>query len=176
MKIVLKNVRLSFPSLFKTEDYGGADTGKFAATFLVPKKDPQIKVIKDALKKVAEEEFGKPLPKGITNCLKDGDDKDYDGYAGTYSIKASTKRRPTLIDETKTPIAEEDNKLYAGCYVNVSIDIWAMNNQYGKKVLASLNGIQFAKDGETFGVSNDSLDDFDAIEAVEETDVDDPFA
>lgn len=37
MKVLLKNVRLSFPSLFKTEQYAGEDTGKFAATFLIPK-------------------------------------------------------------------------------------------------------------------------------------------
>ena len=39
MKVMLKNVRLSFPSLFKTEEYNGVDTEEFAATFLIPKSD-----------------------------------------------------------------------------------------------------------------------------------------
>jgi len=176
MKLVLKNVRLSFPSLYVTEQYGGEDTGKFAATFLLDKDDPQVDIIKAAMKASAEGEFGTPLPKGIGNCLKDGDEKTYAGYENCFSIKASTKRRPVLIDGAKTPVVESDDMFYAGCYVNASLDIWTMNNQYGKKVLASLNGIQFAKDGESFGGSNDSLGDFDELEAAPAGELDDPFA
>jgi len=178
MKVIINNARLSFPSLFKTEEYGGADTGKYGATFLIPKSDEAtIKAIKAAMKEVAEAEFGKPLPKNLGTCLKDGDDKEYDGYADHYSIKATTKRRPVLVNRDKSPIAEDDGILYAGCYVNASLDIWAMNNQYGKKVLASLNGIQFARDGESFGASNDSMDDFDELEpATADAGEPDPFA
>jgi hypothetical protein len=177
MKLVLKNVRLSFPSLYKTEEYGGQDTGKFGATFLIDKKDPQAKEIKAIIKKVAEEEFGSPLPKGITNCLKDGDEKEYEGYAGNFSIKGTTKRRPILVDEHKTPIAEEDGRLYPGCFVNASLSVWAMNNSFGKKVLAALNGIQFAGPGDAFGAVNDALDDFDDIQPAEAAEGEsDPFA
>lgn len=175
-KIILKNVRLSFPSLWETEAYNGVDTGKFGATFLLDKDADadQIKEIKAALVNAAEDKFGKPVPKSVKFCLQDGDEKEYDGYANTYAIKATTKKRPAVIDRSKTPVAEADGVIYAGCYVNASIDIWVMDNSYGKRVLASLNGVQFAKDGETFGVGGNAADDFDALEeATEEVD---PFA
>ena len=163
-KLMLKDVRLSFPSLWKTEVYNGDDTEKYTATFLIPKDDPQVAKIKKMVVAAAEEKWGKPIPKSVKFCLVDGDEKEYAGYADHYCIKAATKRRPTLIDRDKTPVAEEDGVLYAGCYVNASISFWVMDNQYGKRVLANLNGIQFSKAGESFGTGeNDALDDFEAL-------------
>jgi hypothetical protein len=54
--------------------------------------------------------------------------------------------------------------LYGGCYVNASIDVWVMDNSYGKKVLASLNAIQFVKDGEAFGSKSEAADDFEDLD------------
>ena len=164
MKVLLKNVRLSFPSLFKTEQYAGEDTGKFAATFLIPKSDVKaVKAIEDACAAALKEKFGDKIPKGFKLPIVDGDDKEYKGYADHVCIKASTKKRPTLVNRDKTPIAEEDDILYGGCYVNASIDIWVMDTSYGKKVLASLNAIQFVKDGEAFANSSNGADDFDEL-------------
>jgi len=165
MKVLLKNVRLSFPSLFKTEVYGGEDTGKFAATFLIPKSDTKtVASIEQACKQALVEKYGEgKIPKGFKLPLVDGDDKEYQGYADHVCIKANTKKRPTLVNRDKTPIVEEDGILYGGCYVNASIDVWVMDNAYGKKVLASLNAIQFVKDGEAFGSKSEGADDFDEL-------------
>jgi len=165
MKVLLKNVRLSFPSLFKTEVYAGEDTGKYAATFLIPKSDSKtIATIEQSCKAALSEKYGASIPKGFKMPLVDGDDKEYQGYADHVCIKATTKKRPTLVNRDKTPIAEEDGILYGGCYVNASIDIWIMDNQYGKKVLASLNAIQFVKDGEAFGSKSEGADDFEDLD------------
>ena len=170
MKVLLKNVRLSFPSLFATEVYGGEDTGKYAATFLIPKSDTKtVATIEQACKQALIEKYGEgKTPKGFKLPLVDGDDKEYQGYADHVCIKASTKKRPTLVYRDKTPIVEEDGILYAGCYVNASIDVWVMDNSYGKKVLASLNAIQFVKDGEAFGSGSNGADDFDTIDDDED--------
>ena len=155
-KIILTNVRLSFPSLFKRASFNGQE-GKFEATFLLDKvKDvKQIEMLKiaisDALSdskiKVASDKF----------CLKDGDNIDYDGYANTMAIKASSKEMPILVDKDTTPLVVEDGKPYAGCYVNAQIGIWIQNNSYGKRVNANLYGIQFVKEGHSFGASNSAL-------------------
>jgi len=167
-KLLLKNVRLSFPSLFKHEIYAGEDTGKFAATFLIAKSDTKaIKSIEDACAASLKEKYGDKVPKGFKMPLVDGDDKDYNGYLDHVCIKASTKKRPTLVNRDKTPIVEEDNILYGGCYVNASIDIWVMDNSYGKKVLASLNAIQFVKDGEAFGTKSEGADCFEDLDEDE---------
>ena len=166
MKVLLKNVRLSFPSLFKTEQYAGEDTGKFAATFLIPKSDTKtVATIEQACKQALIEKYGEgKTPKGFKLPLVDGDDKEYQGYADCVCIKANTKKRPTLVNRDKTPIVEEDGILYGGCYVNASIDVWVMDNSYGKKVLASLNAIQFVKDGEAFGTKSEGAECFEDLD------------
>ena len=166
MKVLLKNVRLSFPSLFKTEQYAGEDTEKYAATFLISKSDTKtVASIEQACKAALVEKYGEgKVPKGFKLPLVDGDDKEYQGYADCVYIKANTKKRPTLVNRDKTPIVEEDGILYGGCYVNASIDVWVMDNSYGKKVLASLNAIQFVKDGESFGTKSDGADDFEDLD------------
>ncbi|MWN55950.1 ssDNA-binding protein, partial [Escherichia coli] len=52
----------------------------------------------------------------------------------------------------------------AGCYVNAVIDIWAQDNNFGKRINASLGGVQFLRDGDAFaGGGVASADDFDDI-------------
>lgn len=175
-KIVLKDVRLSFPSLFTTELYNGVDTGKYAASFLVDKNSDQGKKLAKAVQAVAEEKFGKPLPKKIEYCLKDGDEVEYDGYEGMWAIKANTKKRPVVIDRKKTPIAENDDVVYPGCYVNASIEVYAMDNQWGKRIGCQLNGVQFVRDGDAFGSgSTSAMGDFDELDDGMDDDDDSPF-
>lgn len=164
-KIILKNVRLSFPSLFHKAVFDGKET-KFEATFLINKAEQgdKIKEIKSAIDAAIKEGLkgGKLPPDKL--CLKDGDNIDYAGYEGCMSLKASGSKRPIIIDRDKSPLTEDDNKFYAGCYVNASIELWVQNNQFGKRINANLLGVQFFKDGEPFadGVKG-SVDDFDAF-------------
>jgi hypothetical protein len=176
-KVILKNVRASFPSVFETEKYKGTDTGKFTITALISKDDPQVKTLKLAIAEFAREKFGNPIPKKVESPLKDGDEKDLDGYQNCYYIKASNGRRPVVIDRNKTPLVETDGRPYAGCYVNLSLDLWAQDNQYGKGVRVNLNGVQFASDGDAFGsVVGNAMDDFEELETVANVDDGDPFA
>lgn len=174
-KIMLKNVRLSFPSLFSKSEFEGKQ-GKFEATLLLDKSDKkQYKAIMDAIEE-CKKEANKKVPES-KYFIKDGDEifeeKEYDGYENMFAIKAGNSKRPTVIDRDKTPIAEEDEKVYAGCFVNAIVSPWVQDNQYGKRVNANLLGIQFVKDGEAFGdavVASD--DDFDEIEDEFEEDED----
>jgi hypothetical protein len=139
----------------------GDDSGKYEATFLIPKDHAQVADIQNAVKEVGMAELGKDWAKAKL-CLKDGSEKDYDGYEGNWTLKAATKKRPAIVDIDKTPLVEADGKPYAGCYVNASVTITAFQNAYGKFVQAQLNGIQFAGDGEPFGGGSEgySEDDF----------------
>lgn len=165
-KIKLNNVRLSFPSLFQRASFQG-EAGKFEATFLLSKDDhadvigkinAEIKAgIKTNLKgaKVSDDKL----------CFKDGDEFEYDGYAGHMSFKASNNKRPMIIDKDKTPLVEDDGKPYAGCYVNAVVELWYQNNNYGKRVNANLLGVQFFKDGTPFGDgASASENDFDVFD------------
>ena len=165
-KIILKDVRLSFPSLFHKAVFDGKET-KFEATFLIDKAGnaAKIKEIKAAIDAMIKDDLkGAKLPPDKV-CMKDGDSIDYAGYAGTMSLKASSTKRPIIIDRDKSPLTEDDNKFYAGCYVNASVELWPQNNEYGKRINANLLAVQFFKDGKPFsdGVTA-SLNDFDAFD------------
>ena len=162
-KMMLKNVRLSFPSIFKKAEFDG-NVGKFEATFLIDKADEKTKaMLDDAIAAaIAEAKVKVPSDK---RCLKDGDESEYDGYEAHWSFKAASSKRPTVIDRDKTPVVEEDEKLYAGCYVNAVVDLWIQNNKFGKRVNANLYGVQFVKDGEPFGLgATDVSEDFDDLD------------
>lgn len=164
-KIMLPNVRLSFPSLFHKAVFDGKET-KFEATFLINKDEQadKVKEVKAAIDAAIKEALkGAKLPADKL-CMKDGDGIEYAGYAGHMSLKASSQKRPIVLNRDKTPLTEDDNKLYAGCYVNAIIELWAQNNQFGKRINANLLGVQFFKDGEPFadGVTA-SASDFEAF-------------
>ena len=164
-KIIIKNARLSFPSLFQKSVFDGKE-GKYEATLLIDKKDEALKkqIDEQIAKKVAEEKVKVPSDK---YCIKDGDESDLDGFEGNWSLKASNPKRPTVIDRDKTPLTEDDEKLYAGCYVNAVIDFWVQNNAYGKRINANLYGVQFVKDGEPFGTGPvDVTDDFEDLDEL----------
>lgn len=167
-KIKIAVARLSFPSLFHTAKFGDEDTGKYEATFILDKTKhaDTIEKIKAEVSKLMKEELKAKIPSDKI-CLKDGDDSGRTEYEGAYTIKASTKKRPLVIDRDKSPIVEDDNKVYSGCYVNAIISLWAQNNQFGKRINAQLDGIQFAKDGEPFGEGGIGTDEFDTFDGME---------
>ncbi len=166
MTITIPNGRLSFPSLFKKAVFDGKE-GKYEATILFPKSDTKTydKIVAaiEAQKKESKIKVG-----ADKLFLKDGDDSEYNGYAGMWSVKASNNKRPTIINRDKTPLVEEDEVLYAGCFVNAIIEPWGQSNQYGKRINANLLGLQFVKDGEPFGdggtkLEDDAFDDLDDL-------------
>ena len=59
---------------------------------------------------------------------------------------------------------EPSGRPYAGCYVNAVLEFWAQDNKFGKRVNATLMGVQFFRDGDAFsGGGAASDDDFDDV-------------
>ena len=178
MKILLNNVRLAFPTLFNPRTVNGEGEPAFSATFLICPDDPQVKAINKAIDRVAQDKWGaksdavlKQMRAQDKTALHDGDLKsDYDGFAGNLYISARNKIRPLVLDADKTPLVESDGKPYGGCYVNASIEFWAQDNNYGKRVNAQLRGVQFLRDGDAFaGGGAASEDEFDDVSSDFET-------
>lgn len=163
--VVIKNARLSFPNLFQKAVFEGKE-GKYEATFLFPKTDVETydRVIAAIQACAKENKVKVPAAKFF---IQDGDDKEYDGYAGMWAVKAGNNKRPTTLNRDRTPLVEEDEVFYAGCYVNAIVEPWAQNNQWGKRVNANLLGVQFVKDGEEFGDGGTKLDD-DAFDDLDD--------
>lgn len=171
MKIKLNNVRLSFPALFKAEAFKPGDDPRYKATFLIPAGSALAKEVEAAAVAALEEKFpkkGAAIYKQIfgnnNKCnVQDGNTSEYDGYADMIAVSAKSKTRPLVIDTDKTPLAEDDGKPYAGCYVNAIIEFFGYDNS-GKGVSATLKGVQFLRDGDAFsGSAPASEDDFDDL-------------
>jgi hypothetical protein len=170
---MLKDVRLSFPSLFEYATYQGESLNKYECTLLIPKDSDTAKEVQAAVKEAGMETLGSDWSKAKL-CILDGDLKDYDGYEGVWAVKASTKKRPVIINKDKSAISEEDGVIYAGCYVNASVSISAFQSKYGKFVQAQLNAVQFNRDGDAFGGGDSfSIDEFEDVSSADAGDA--PF-
>ena len=175
-KLKLNNVRLSFADLFTAVSKFDGDP-KFSASFIIdPKSDDGKKNLtefKKIVRQLEKEKFdGKELPVDKLP-IKDGNEKDYNGWADMMIISAANKKRPVIVGRKRQPVAEGDTDApYSGCIVNAVLDIWPMDNAYGKRIIASLEAVQYAAEGEPFVASSVNVEsDFEEIDAE-----DSPFA
>jgi len=167
----LENVRLSFPNLFKPRAPKGSDKAKFSADFILNKKTHKDTILR--LEKLCEramlDKFGKKV--AIKHkCLKDGNDpskEEIEGYGDEVMyLTAKSDTRPAVVDHKKVTVTEEDGKVYGGCYVNASVEIYGFKHDVGGNcILASLRAVQFFRDGESLGggVPVDADKEFDEV-------------
>jgi hypothetical protein len=179
VKVKVKNVRLAFPVLwepeFKTED---AKQKTFSAIGLMAPNHPSVKDINDTIDAVIREKWGdkaeqvKSLIKAggpDRTCLRDGNGKpNYDGFPGNLYISASSVVRPGVKDQARVDCTEADGKVYAGCYVDLIIDIYGYDKPR-PGVTAQLMGVQKRADGDAFGGGRPaSEEDYDDLSTGEE--------
>jgi hypothetical protein len=165
-KVKLTNVRLSFPSLFKPaqNNFDRNKEPKYEATFLVPKEDKlQTDMLKAAIERLVKQKWPSGAPKGTRYCVGNGDEKEYEGYAGTITVKASSKRPPMIVNRDLSPIRETDNILYPGCYVNATVTLFAMDDSGIRGVFAWINAVQFSHGGAAFSGGVDVASEFEVI-------------
>ena len=98
--------------------------------------------------------------------MHDGDSKaEYEGFEGNFFISSRAKVRPSVFDGQRQELTQADGKPYSGCYVNASIELWAQDNSFGKRINAQLRGVQFLRDGDAFagGGQPADADEFDEL-------------
>lgn len=180
--VKLNKARLTFPELFEPKAFQGQGEAKYSAGFLIGKKSPQIAEIKQVIKEVAAAKWGakadavlKSLYANDKVCLRDGDIKsEYQGFEGNYFINATNKARPTVkARDGKTPLTAADGVIYSGCNANGSIQIWAQENQFGKRINASLRWVQFHSDNDAFSGSAPRVNDDEFEDLSDGADADD---
>ena len=179
-KIVIKNARLSFNSIFNAESRFEGEP-KFSAMMILDPKSEEGKAnlanIKSVIRQLEQEKLkGKELP--IDKLpLQDGNNDDgegkYTGWQDQIIVSAASKNRPVVVGRKRQPVAEQDAEdvPYSGCYVNVVVDAWAMDHQsWGQRIIFELKAIQYSKAGEPFVASGvDIANDFSDIDGdVEE--------
>jgi hypothetical protein len=179
----LTTVRLSFADLRKPKAFPGDPNNKprYGGTFLIPKNDPQVAVVRALIESVSMEKWPTNYVTVLNQlamenriCFKDGDlnlsddGQVKEGYAGVQSLRASCAEDtpPILLgaDERVLSALDFQNAAvdypYSGCFVHCIVNIWAMQNEYGKRINASLEGVMFAAPGDRFGAERADASSF----------------
>jgi hypothetical protein len=179
MKVKLTNVRLAFANLFEAKSVNGEGDPRYSTACIIDPKSVNVKACRDAVKAVATEKW-KDKAEAVLKKLKEekrvafqespranADGEVYQGFEGMFSLNAGNKARPLVIDRDKTPLTAADGKPYSGCYADVSVEFWAQDNAYGRRVNATLRGVQFRADGDSFGGGAPaSSEDFEDLSAA----------
>ena len=178
---MLRNVRLSFPTLFVAEQFDGQGAFNYSASFLIDPGSPNDKAIRAAIKKAAEaawKDKAAAILKSIDGqsmkyCYLDGNTKNYDGYEGKWVLSAKRPQdsgRPKVIDKDLSEISPEEGRPYGGCFVNAKVQVWGQYKGKGAPGMrCSLIAVQFVADGESFGGAPPATaDGFDSVEAEED--------
>lgn len=164
--------------------------GKYQVTCYLDKNDPQIskldavvlEVLTDGMKssKAAEKwmdknyGFGNHADKCAVRDLAERD-KPIEGLEEGIYFKATSQKRPVIMtsagerqgSERGLTIDGDDiegKEVYAGCYANISVEIYWYDAY--KTLLVNLLGVRFREDGEAFGgagevATDNDLDDDD---------------
>jgi hypothetical protein len=168
----MRNVRLAFPALWEAKQVNGEGKPAFSATALLSADDPQVDEINDLIDAIALEKWGTKAKTVLAAmrgkdavALHNGDLKaQYDGFEGNYFVSARSYNKITIVDRDRTPLQSSDGKPYGGCYVDMSVEFWAQDNQWGKRINATLRWVQFRRDGDAFaGGAPASMDEIDDL-------------
>lgn len=144
-RIVSPEFRVSFPHVFTPHE--NLSKKLMYSIVMLFDKDTDL----SALKKLADEaiaaKWGKNIPKGIRSPFRNGDEKEYEGYAGTVFCSASSKDKPGIVDDQVQPILNT-NEFYPGCYARATLTAYAYDQLGNKGVSFGLQNIQKIRDGE----------------------------
>lgn len=152
--------RLAFAqNLFQAGTVGGEGKPAFSSTFIIPKDHPVLKELEAAEEAAAKTKWDAKAPailkairaagKGV---VKDGDLKaSYAGFEGNAFVSARADKRPNVYGRDGSQLSQSDGVVYSGAYVHAMVEVWAQDNQYGKRINAQLTGVMFSRDGDSFG-------------------------
>jgi hypothetical protein len=124
---------------------------KYSVTALIDPKDPMVPLLKEAIKAAALEKWGSAdkIPKGLRNPLRDGNEKEYAGFAGHLFLGCNSDNKPGIIDAAAKPINDED-RIYSGCWARLDLNFFGYQKAGNVGVAAGLNNIQVLGDDERF--------------------------
>jgi hypothetical protein len=178
-RVMLNNVRLAFPVLDEPEQFQGSGKPRYSAVLLVEPGSENDKKIDAALRTAAGEQWGEANIEAALKSIKatnkcayrDGGTKEYDGFEGMMALSAHAQAGapPSLLDGRKKHLPRNTGMIYAGCYVNASVEIWTLDKKkgYGNQLNCQLRGVQFSKDGDAFTAARPAdSDEFNVVEGA----------
>jgi hypothetical protein len=135
---------------------------KYSATLLIEPNDPMIPLMKECIKEAAIEKWADKIPKGLRNPIRDGNEKDYAGFAGHLFVSCNSDNKPGVVDAAAKPINEE-SRIYSGCWARVDINFFGYQKAGNIGVACGLNNIQVLGDDDAFTGRQDASKVFSAV-------------
>lgn len=189
--VQLKHVRIAFiDELFVAAPYEGKGDPRHTATFIVEPGSANDKAIQAAILSEANVAWGKKAEAMLEDLRgdkkaysyqknkKDKTGEVYDGFEDRYALSGVRKSKdgtPLFLHNIKDPetgkakrLTGSEGVIYAGCYVNAKVEMWAQSGTY-RGMRCGLLGVQFDAAGDSFGGASRPTDDgFDSVEAEDE--------
>lgn len=165
IELYLEDVRLSYPALFQKKAFNDDPKAepKYSAQFIIDpdSRDGRVNhnkildAIDDAIVEKWPDKKDRPRFDDSDLCYRDGNKtkKVKEELEDMFYLSASNSSRPMVLDPEKRPVYEDDNLIYAGCYVDTIVRIWAMDNKWGQRVNASLEVVRYRRKGDAFGAA-----------------------
>jgi hypothetical protein len=166
-RVMLKNIVLAFPALAEPQSLGEGEPAYGAKFPIVPGSEQQ-KLIEDAIMAEAKEAW-KDKAKSVLSLLEEDGKlcftkkvykskktgEPYQGFEGHHYLSTrNAKTQPTVFDQYGEPVSGKgdiERKAFSGAVVNASIEIWAQDNKWGRRVNCSLRGVMLTGEGENVG-------------------------
>lgn len=172
-------VRLAFAQhLFEAGSFDGESKPAHSVTAVLDPKNPILVEVEKAEEEAAKAKWGekatatlKAIRAAGKGVIKDGDLKaHYDGFAGNKFISLRSPNRPAIYGRENEKLPQNDGSIYSGSYAHIYIEVWAMDNKFGKRVNAEITGLRSSRDGDAFGGggTRPTADDFADLSAADE--------
>jgi len=189
--VQLKHVRIAFiDELFTPGQYEGKGDFRHTATLIVEPGTANDKAIQAAISKEALGAWGKKAEAMLedlrgdkkafsyTRNKKNQQGDIYDGFENMYALAGVRKQKdgaPLFLHNVKDPATGKAQRLtgsegviYAGCYVNAKVEMWAQVGKYNG-IRCGLLGVQYDAPGDSFGGASRPTDEgFDSVEAEDD--------
>ncbi len=180
-RIMLKNVVMAFPALAEPQSFGEGEPA-YGAKFPITPNSEHQKAIEAAILAEAKEAWKDKADSVLKMLVEDGKlaftkkvyrskktGEPYQGFDGTHYLSArNAKTQPSVYNqygEEVTGKAEIERQAFSGAVVNASIEIWAQDNKWGRRINCSLRGVMLTGEGENFGGGSSpaSADEFASL-------------
>jgi hypothetical protein len=165
-RIILNNVVLAFPALAEPQAFGDGDPA-YGAKFPIAPNSEQQKAIEAAIFAEAKEAWKDKADSNLLRLIEDGGvcyvkkvyrskktGDPYQGFDGMHYLSTrSAKTQPSVYDQFNKEITskgEIERKAFSGAIVRASLEFWAQDNKWGRRMNCSLRGVMLTGKGENF--------------------------
>jgi len=166
--IIIKDVMIAFPALAEPQSLGDGEPA-FGAKFPIEPNSDNQKLIEDAIRAEAEAKWKDKASSVLSMLEEDGKlcfskkpyrskktGEVYEGFENRYYLSArNTKTQPSVFNaygEQLTNKSDIERQAFSGAIAKgVSLEIWAQDNKWGRRVNCTLRGIMLSGEGRNIG-------------------------